>query len=225
VSWYPSGELGVTLGMDVLHEPTGLSALGHHWPPAETANCFGCHCTYVPTVEGKIQFDHLEPNIGCVRCHTDTQQHLTDVDHDRETTIERLSSLAPVEAVDRCGECHRRASELGGEIRSDDRTIVRFAPVGLVQSSCFQQQQEVILADGKPARLVCTTCHNPHGPAQHDWRSHVAVCLQCHDRSQGRAKDCKVAPRDENCLPCHMPAVPANPQIQFTDHWIRVRRE
>lgn len=226
VSWYPSNELGVTLGAETTEDSTGVNALGRLWPAAETANCFGCHSTYVPRDNnGRILFAELQPNIGCARCHWNTQGHLRDVDRDQPTTIERLSELSPAEAVERCGECHRRASEMGGEITPDNRTIVRFAPVGLTQSPCFQKQREVTLSDGQAARLDCATCHNPHRPANRDWRFHVGVCLECHDAARGRAADCTVATREDNCLPCHMPAAPSNPHLHFTDHWIRVRRD
>jgi hypothetical protein len=224
VSWYPPDTLGVTLAMDDQTATRGGQRLGRHWPAAETAHCFGCHSTHVPTENGQIDFEHLVPNIGCSRCHPDTQRHLDEVDRDRPVTIERLSSLSPLEAVDRCGECHRRASEMGGAILPDDQTIVRFAPVGLVQSPCFQKQGDVKFGDGTVARLDCASCHDPHRPANHDWRHHTAVCANCHDAAAGRARDCAVAPRTDNCLPCHMPGVPANANLKFTDHWIRVRR-
>jgi hypothetical protein len=225
VSCYPSGKLDVTLGMEALTDSAGVFPLGRHWQPAETANCFGCHCTHVPTERGRILFDQIEPNIGCVRCHWDTSRHLDEVDRDITPSIERLSQLSPTDAVERCGECHRRASEMGAKITPDIDTIVRFAPVGLVQSACFQKQHEVTRSDGQPARLDCATCHNPHRPANHDWRAHVAVCLDCHNAAQGQAADCTVATRTDNCLPCHMPPIPSNPHLQFTDHWIRVRTE
>lgn len=223
VSWYPPGDLGVTLGADTLTDTTGVNALGRHWRAAETANCFGCHSTYVPVESGRIDFHRLIPNISCARCHVDTQRHLDEVDRDRPVSIERLSSLSPMEAVDRCGECHRRASEMGGEIEPDNPTIVRFAPVGLVQSPCFQKQADVKLDNGEPARLDCATCHDPHRPAIHDWQHHAAVCRTCHANTPGHAPECSSATLTGNCLPCHMPQVPSNPHLKFTDHWIRIR--
>ncbi len=224
VSWYAGGQIAATLGMDGLKASVGGEALGRHWGTAETANCFGCHATYVPAQEGQIDFDHLQPNIGCVRCHFDAATHARGMAGGAETKpIERFAALTPAESVFRCGECHRRAGELGGELKADDPTIVRFASVGLPQSPCFQRQAEVTLANGKPARLDCTTCHDPHRPTEQDWRNHTRVCLECHDSAQGRAIDCTHAPRTENCLKCHMPAVPSNDFLNFTDHWIRVR--
>lgn len=225
VSWYPSGELGTTLGQEQVDVAMGVHAVGRLWGTAETINCFGCHCTDVPLKGEQIDFDGIEPGVGCARCHWNSAAHIEEMEAGLPATIERLSELSPAEAVDRCGECHRRASEMGGPISPDDPLIARFAPVGLVQSPCFQKQHEVTLDSGRPARLVCTTCHDPHRPSDHDWRTHVQSCLSCHDAAHGRAADCRVAERTENCLRCHMPPVIANENLSFTDHWIRVRSE
>ena len=223
VSWYPDQELGVTLGMEKLNETSGVLCLGLPRSAAETINCFGCHCTHVPTDDGRIQFEGIQPGIGCSRCHWNTTRHVHEMDLGLSSTIERFSLLTPVESVNRCGECHRRADEMGGEITPEDETLVRFASVGLVQSACFKQQQDVLLAPGRSARLDCTSCHDPHRPTSRDWRIHAAVCLDCHDAAHNRAPDCSTANRDDNCLTCHMPQRPANEHLKFTDHWIRVR--
>ncbi|QDT31297.1 multiheme c-type cytochrome [Thalassoglobus polymorphus] len=223
VSWYPDGKLARTLGMEELKETEGLLALGVPRTPAQTVNCFGCHATHVPVHQGKIDFDGIEPGIGCIRCHKGTAEHVRNMDEGFAATIERFSQLSPREAVDRCGECHRRADELDGEIRPDDKTLPRFASVGLVQSPCFKQQAGMKLPSGKPARLDCTTCHDPHRPAIRDWKVHTAVCLDCHHSNNEAAHDCPRAARDSNCLKCHMPKVPANEHLEFTDHWIRIQ--
>lgn len=224
VSCYPNGQLGVTLGLDNQTAFAGIDALGHQRSAAETINCFGCHCTFVPTENGRIQFDKIEPGVGCARCHWNGPQHVREMEQGLPGTVEKLSQLTPRESVDRCGECHRRADELGGPIESSDPSLARFASVGLVQSPCFLQQNEVLLDDGKPARLDCISCHDPHRPSPRDWQVHAAVCLKCHDTAHQRAPDCTAAARDSNCLSCHMPPVPANKHMQFTDHWIRKRQ-
>lgn len=223
VSWYPEQQLGVTLGMEKLEESNGVLCLGVPRTPAETVNCFGCHCTHVAVEDGQILFDYILPGVGCVRCHWNTTRHVEEMDLGLSSTIERFKELTPQESVDRCGECHRRADEMGGKITSDDKTLPRFASVGLVQSACFKRQDKVLHANGKPMRLDCTNCHNPHQPTADDWRVHTSVCLECHDNTNERATDCTNAARDENCLTCHMPKVPANEYLDFTDHWIRIR--
>jgi hypothetical protein len=226
VSWYPGDRLERTLGSeDVPAHDAGISCLGRQYSPAEAATCFGCHSTQVPVTENlKIRFDALVPNIGCVRCHWQGAEHALGMKSGEAAGIEHLSQLPPLEAVNRCGECHRRANEQEPHlIDPEEKAIVRFAPVGLVQSPCFLRQQDVELDPGKPARLDCATCHNPHAPPQRDWQAYVAACLQCHDQARHRALDCPVAKRSDDCLPCHMPKVAMNPWLSFTDHWIRAQ--
>ncbi len=225
VSWYPDGQLAETLGSDENEDQLGLFAMGASRSPAETVNCFGCHSTSIPNTDSRIHFDQIEGGIGCVRCHWNTQDHVRAMNAGGEPSIESFSKMTPIEAVDRCGECHRRADEMDGVISPKDESIVRFASVGLVQSPCFQKQHEVTLDNGQPARFDCTSCHDPHRPTSHDWRVHVDVCISCHDEAHEKAVDCTQATREENCLKCHMPQIPANENLKFTDHWIRVRNE
>jgi len=222
ISAYPNGHLGLTLGMDVVQETTGAIVMGNLRPHGETANCFGCHCSHVPVADQQIQFDALQPGIGCNRCHRDLDHHLEEVEGGQTLSIERFADLHPLEAVNRCGECHRRADEMGAPIDPDDPMLPRFASVGLVQSSCFLNQTSVQTHDGASRRLDCTTCHDPHQAADRDWRFHAGVCLSCHDSSATNGNDCSKASPDDNCLSCHMPKVPAGPHLSFTDHWIRV---
>jgi len=225
VSWYPDDTLDVTLGLEKLRDPHGILAMGNPHPPDETINCFGCHSTHVETDDLRIDFNHTLANVGCQRCHWQADQHAIEVDNGLEGRIEVLSQLSPEESVDRCGECHRRAEEMGGEIEPDNTTLIRFASVGLVQSPCFKQQDTVKLATGESARLDCITCHDPHQATNPDWRFHAGKCLQCHNASAENSHICSVASSEDNCLPCHMPSVPSNDKLNFTDHWIRIRKE
>ena len=224
VSWYPGDELGVTLGMEKLYESEGILALGNPRPSAEVINCFGCHSSYVPVNGRVVDLENIEPGVGCIRCHVDAERHLGEMDQGLPSHPERLSTLTPIESVNRCGECHRRADEMSGDILPEDQSLARFASVGLVQSACFKQQHRVTNASGEPVRLDCNSCHNPHQGTPTDWRIHTSVCLSCHKSGDPQIAECHSSARDENCLSCHMPQQPANENLHFTDHWIRVRK-
>ncbi len=225
VSAYPDGSLGTTLGMDELQESAGILALGHPRSPSETLNCFGCHCSHVAVQEDRIVVDAIQPGISCSRCHWDSERHANEMENDLEPTTERLTQLTPLESVDRCGECHRRADEMGARLDPADKTLARFASVGLIQSQCFVQQATVPPEAGVTTRLDCTSCHDPHRPARRDWQFHTTVCLSCHDQAHLKAVDCTVASRTENCLTCHMPRVSSGEHLEFTDHWIRIPQQ
>ena len=139
VSWYPSGEVHATLGLD---GPTqsNLDKLGRWHEPAEAARCFGCHSTRVPQTDGRIRLDHLLPNVQCDRCHQRSQEHARAMQAGKALfPLPHWPELSSLEAVNRCGECHRRSDEFSPEeLRPENTRLARFAPVGLAQSRCFQ---------------------------------------------------------------------------------------
>ncbi len=224
VSLYPDGQLDTTLEMGAVTDTLGLPALGNYRSCGETANCFGCHSTWVPVEQDRIREDEVIPGVGCLRCHADAAGHAAAMETGVEFALERLSLLSPRESVDRCGECHRRADELGAPLQPENPTLARFASVGLVQSLCFRMQPHGPDQPGTEGklRLDCLSCHSPHAETAGDWQTHAAVCLQCHQPPPtGRRFDCPTASPQDNCLACHMPKVNAGPRLQFTDHWIR----
>ncbi len=220
VSWYPSGKLEVTFGAEKGSDTVGLGAVGHQWGPAETAGCFGCHSAEVPMHDGRLDESRIVANLDCGRCHFDAKGHLNEIDAGRPTTIERLGSLSPLESVSRCGECHRRSEDFEGAIFPENKSIVRFAPVGLVQSACFIKQADIVFEDGKTGRMDCVTCHDPHVGSVRPRMVSIS-CAVCHTGEHRTAARCTSKLANDNCLPCHMPKVAMNSELEFTDHWIR----
>ena len=100
-----------------------------------------------------------------------------------------------------------------GVLRADNLEIVRFQPVGLMQSACYTRSK---------GGLSCTACHDPHARPSKDAAHYESVCLSCH-KAPSRTP-CPVSPRAD-CLNCHMPREDAGQGILFTDHWIRVRQK
>ncbi|SFJ66556.1 hypothetical protein [Planctomicrobium piriforme] len=227
VSWYPGHGLATTLKRTGDEPASGIAALGTRHSAPELLACFGCHSNAVPTnAKNEILFHQLEPNLGCAQCHWNSDVHVRELDEGNTSTIERLSELTPLESVNRCGRCHRRANEQDPHaIAAHDESIVRFASVGFVQSPCFLKQETVQLEGGLPARFDCVTCHDPHRTVPRDWTYYAQTCLKCHDAAQGRAADCTAAARTSNCIECHMPKEATNPYLSFTDHWIRIREK
>jgi len=213
VSWYPPGQLGPTLGQsEPIAAGVGLEAFGTLHDAASVRSCFGCHTTYLPQTGERIHWSELAAGIRCQRCHPGADAH---AEHPNFAGVESWSRLSPLESVNRCGECHRRADHFTPEeLRPDNPRLARFASVGLVQSRCFQEQGTLA---GK--RFDCTSCHDPHGDARPGPAFLRTRCFDCH--GPGLAADCSAADRASDCRSCHLPSVQTTPNLRFTDHWIR----
>lgn len=223
VSWYPPDVLSATPGADLTGKP-GIHSLGEPHNHATTLECFGCHVTHLPMMNGVIDESRIMTGVTCERCHPGGEQHARAQEGGQSFHLEKWSALTPLESVNRCGECHRRADQLTADELNPERTVlVRFASVGFVMSPCFQGQDE---SHGKTAamRYDCLTCHNPHRPAEKAPGVYVEKCQACHGGAKPAARHCSASPADSNCLPCHMPPVEVAPHLKLTDHWVRVRR-
>jgi len=226
VSWYPSGKLGITLGLQELaHSKSGIQALGEVSSHANTLNCFGCHTSYLGNVPGEIQTSQMIAGVSCVRCHLNGAEHIRAAERgEKDLKLVKWNQLSPLESINRCGECHRRSDQLEpDEIHPDSELLIRFAPVGLSQSPCFLKQGDLKLPADKSSRFDCTTCHNPHQQASRDPEVYRRVCLNCHSDLKGHAPVCSKESMESQCLQCHMPPVEVHDNLSFTDHWIRIR--
>ncbi len=180
--------------------------------------CFNCHATGVQQGPSGPDLRGLLPGVQCERCHGPGSAHIkaakdgASIAAIRNEVVNpgRLPAKAQIEI---CGQCHRLPTpDLGDQPELADPVTVRFAPIGLLASRCFQ-------ASGT---LSCLTCHDPHDNVRP--RTDVEYsekCLSCHSSDGKPTKLCRRAER-QNCLPCHMKQASLGPYLQFTDHRIRV---
>jgi hypothetical protein len=183
--------------------------------------CFSCHVTTtsIPDRQG-VDTATMIPNVSCERCHGPAGAHV-EAARRGGSEEELLMPLGPDRAspqaqiVD-CGVCHRTPDAVDpATIRPDNLSIVRFQPIGLVRSKCFQMGN---------SGLRCTSCHDPHARLSRDTAAYEAVCLDCH-RSGGPARTLCPISSSNDCLTCHMPRREVIAGTLFTDHWIRVHKE
>jgi hypothetical protein len=142
-----------------------------------------------------------------------------------DLAIARPSLATAAEVTNLCAECHREPTP---GMSSGSPSFIRFQAPNFVKSRCYTES----------GSFSCVTCHNPHEDAATSPVAYEAVCLQCHSATKAPAPTqhreasepklgatCPVN-RTEGCLSCHMPKVPkAVPNAEFTDHYIRVRRD
>lgn len=208
--------LDVTPGQEETAPAKGATPRGREFPAKEIHKCFGCHTT-VTSAQRKDLLDvtTMVANISCERCHGPARAHIAaarrgDSGPELRFGADRWTAEGLMKA---CGECHRHPDQApANTIRPDNIELVRFQPVGLMQSACYRR--------GASA-MSCSTCHDPHAPSSHDRTRYEGICQSCHTAAPQSV--CRVSPRS-GCLECHMPRRNAGQGILFTDHWIRIAR-
>jgi hypothetical protein len=193
-------------------------AIGRAVPPDEQVKCFGCHT--VGSSAGK-HFDPLQAMLGisCEGCHGPGAAHVAMAKAGVGGTpgmIFNPAHLTPPQSLDFCGACHRAWWDVANVT---DIHAVRFPALRLEQSKCWGNGD---------ARLVCTTCHDPHQALAREASAYDGKCLACHLSNSAQKKDavhiaaaCPVATKD--CSSCHLPKYELpGMRLTFTDHKIRV---
>jgi formate-dependent nitrite reductase cytochrome c552 subunit len=210
-SWYHAvNGFALTPGQPVDGIGGYFDRLGVMFDHPKARACFNCHASRVPLHDGRIDETALRPGVTCQRCHGPRAEHVAT---GGEVVDPSWRGADRMESVNRCAQCHRRADEQeSARIRPENVDIVRFQPVGLVQSACF-----------KGSEMTCVTCHDPHRPLEAQDSLGIWQCAQCHDASHGGQSVCRAGHVDE-CLDCHMPKVRLDAPVLFTDHWIRIRQ-
>jgi len=188
VSYYVNvGRFDLTIGHVPGVSRSAEDALGVLQTAGVIQRCFGCHST-----GGLPGTKSFQPGVLCEVCHPGAERHARggpapDSKRQNAKTV-----------VNFCASCHRGQAEGS----PDDPINVRYQPVRLRRSRCFQ------LGD-----ISCLNCHDPHAAARQDASWYRSRCLVCHLDQKDR----------DDCLPCHMPRIALTPRLVFTDHYIRTQ--
>jgi hypothetical protein len=203
-----------------ISEPgTRVVAYGRFMDEPRLLECFQCHATTTSrTGRERLDTSTMVPNVSCERCHGPGGDHVDAARRGAPAEALRMplgpDDASPLTQITACGACHRSAGFTPRErLNPDDPGIVRFQPIGLAQSKCFQEGQ---------GGLSCTSCHDLHARLSRDTVAYEAVCIGCHQATRETKKVCPVSPA-KGCVECHMGRFAVTPEFQFTNHWIRVR--
>jgi hypothetical protein len=216
-----TGSVGVTPGQRRVHPSPGTTPEGSTLIAAKAIRCFWCHSTRTSASDARestLDPATMIPNVSCERCHGPGHAHVAaarrGAENDELAMVLGPGRWTAEDQMRLCGQCHHHpATERAELIRPDNPAIIRFQPVGLMQSRCYTRIQ---------GGVSCVTCHNPHARTSTDRIAYETACLGCHQVG-GRAA-CPVSPRT-GCIDCHMPKRETGQKILFTDHWIRVHPE
>ena len=209
----------ITPGQGKIRGPNrpGMGPSGRRYTPDFTRKCFECHSTIL-SERGPLVLDEatMIPNVGCERCHGPGRAHVQAARRGAgEVELAMpfgLGNWTTADELKLCGSCHR-LPEMGDRavIRPDNPGLVRFQPIGLMESACYRKTR---------GGLSCTSCHDPHSRTLTDLPAYEAVCLTCHKGPPQTV--CKVSP-ETGCVGCHMPRRDVARGMMMTDHWIRTR--
>jgi hypothetical protein len=208
---------GLTPGLSLGGHASGNTETGRVHSTEQALQCFGCHVT-ATSDRGPDLLDEttMIPNITCERCHGPARAHVAAARRDARTDDLRmpfgLEGTTAADQIRLCGSCHRTPEMVtSGAITTANPIVVRYQPVGLIQSACFK---------GSNGSLGCTQCHDPHARSSTDTAAYEAVCRSCHEGP--KRTTCPVNP-GAGCVGCHMPRRETTRGMKFTDHWIRIR--
>jgi hypothetical protein len=206
VTWYSALQRpGMTMGHPSAIPQSAAAALGQTQTAQTIFRCFNCHAT---NVKPGPDFGAMQPGVQCERCHGGGSDHVS---------APGRANVRKNASVQACAECHRMPDQNAANKTSPEKAdalSIRFAPVGLMASKCYQSSQA----------LTCVTCHDPHGRPYPEKPDYEKKCQSCHAPASLVVSNC---PRqnDTRCLTCHMVKATPLPGLTFTDHRIRVYRE
>ncbi|MBI3866293.1 MAG: tetratricopeptide repeat protein [Planctomycetia bacterium] len=222
----------------------------YHFTRPVLPDCVFCHANrahdrpYTTNNYDRPYFSGL--TIGCERCHGPGELHAARqsqgdaVADESDDTIVNPRRLDPVLRDGVCQQCH-----LAGALRIVRRGRGRYdyrpglslhefmavfvkkheADKPAAVTSHEEQMRASRCHSASANKLACISCHNPHRKPEPQekaayFRERCLAChtdVSCREKSEARAA---TTPAD-NCLTCHMPAIPSEVQhAAMTDHRI-----
>ncbi|MGC1240496.1 MAG: multiheme c-type cytochrome [Chryseosolibacter sp.] len=194
------------------------------------ARCMECHSTYLKigkTIAGRETFDNSQMMLGvdCERCHGPAAQHVTfhrtHPDEKEARHVTNPAKLNRQQKLDNCALCHSGIRDnlmpsfsfMVGD-RLDDFSF----PASGADSAAtldVHGNQYGLLTSSKCFRMSamdCSSCHDVHVKETNNLRLFSARCMNCHEKGGDRfckQPDVPGLVLDNNCIDCHMPALPS----------------
>ncbi len=169
--------------------------------------CVGCHTTgYNPSTK---VWDFA--GVSCESCHGAGSNH---VRAGEKTQITNPTVLSKERQAMICGQCHSKGTDISKtyafpiNFKPGDDLGKFFIDAKPKTAGFNQQYSELVTSKHYTAGVICTSCHNPHGPVTGTTRQLIKpvidLCTGCH-KEQQLAKHAPGSPAGTTCATCHMP--------------------
>jgi hypothetical protein len=197
--------------------------------------CFECHGSYIERKgtqqEGERLVDYFDRRktiygMDCERCHGPAAQHVNfHTEHPQEKQAHHMpiyKKLLRQQQLDLCAQCHSGA-------HTTKNSIFYFAPgdsLGQYFSSAIPtgatmanldvhgNQYQLLTASRcftGSKTLTCTSCHNTHVQERDNLVVLSQRCMSCHNQvAHSFESRLPLKVINNNCIDCHMPALPSN---------------
>lgn len=228
----------------------GYEVHNHHFTRPILPDCLFCHSNRANHQAGTLNSYQRPPfsglSVGCERCHGPGELHVALREREApapgttDDTIVNPRNLEPELRDDVCRQCH-----LSGDIRIVRRGRDRYdfrpglplyeylaifvkrprAGEAVTVTSHDAQMRSSRCYQASDSKMSCISCHDPHKkPSVAESADYFRKrCQSCHedtDCNELATKRDATIPAD-NCLACHMPAIPSDVQhVAITDHRI-----
>jgi predicted CXXCH cytochrome family protein len=192
-------------------------------------------------------YSALAEGIDCQRCHGQGDRHIAQAQTPGATTdairksIVNPARLDPARQMEVCMQCHLETTSFpfpqsirkynqepfsyqAGQPLADFMLFFDHGPANrdrfqIVSSVYRLRMSACFLKSG--GKLLCTTCHNPHGanvPAQYN-----EVCASCHSASVNQMAQTGLHTKATDCVGCHMTKRRTADVVHavITDHYIQ----
>jgi hypothetical protein len=200
------------------------------------STCFGCHSSMVALknvqMVGRSLSEEFEKNqliygIDCERCHGPAAAHAAfHTEHPGQKKamhIKPVGTLNNRQKLDMCALCH-------SGLKTPQRSAFDFRPGDALSDYFFPDlsrparpseldvhgtQYQLFTASKcfiKSTNMNCSSCHNPHRNERKSLQAFSQRCMECHNtagHSFCKMKGLPAATLAENCIDCHMPALPS----------------
>lgn len=200
------------------------------------STCFGCHSSMVALrnvqMKGRSLSEEFEKNlliygIDCERCHGPAAAHVAfhtvHPEQKEAMHIKSAGTLNNQQKLDMCGLCHsglRTPQRSAFDFRPGDALNDYFypdfsRPAKPAELDVHGTQFQLFTASKcfiKSRNMNCSSCHNPHRNERNNLRVFSQRCMECHNtrvRSFCKMTSVPAATLAENCIDCHMPALPS----------------